>query len=141
MGRLNVHSPSSASAGSQLAVSALAAQVDGLVLEVVDGADVADGAAAGAHQDAVRDGFLAHQLDARNERAVANAGCAEDAAVAPDEIFGMKNFAQFLFTDFLEDRAFLFFVAGPHAQKHFASEGAQGCRSENAFRRSADAVE
>ena len=37
--------------------------MDGFVFEVVDGADVADGTASGAHEDGVSSGFVANEFD------------------------------------------------------------------------------
>ena len=37
--------------------------MDGFVFEIVDGADVADGAASGTHEDGVGGGFVADEFD------------------------------------------------------------------------------
>src|SRR5436190_1783673 len=54
--------------------------------QVVDGADVAGGAAAGAHEDGVRDRLLAGQTHARQEWAVADPRRAEQGALALHQI-------------------------------------------------------
>ena len=37
--------------------------MDGLVFQIVDGADVADGAASGTHENGVGGGFVADEFD------------------------------------------------------------------------------
>src|SRR5207302_437581 len=54
------------------------AEMDGLMFQIVHGADVADGAAFGAHEDRVGDRFFADEADAGEEGAVADAGGAEE---------------------------------------------------------------
>ena len=63
-----------------------AAKVDGFVLEVVDGADVTDGATSGAHEDGVGGGFVADKLHSRKERALDDAGGAKNGTLARDDI-------------------------------------------------------
>ncbi len=65
---------------AQPPVAARAAEVDGLVLQIVDGADVAHGAALRAHEDGMRDRLFADEPHAGQQRAVADAGGAEDAS-------------------------------------------------------------
>ena len=52
---------------SQAAVALDAAEMDRLVLEIVNGPDVADGAAAGAHEDRMSGRFLAGEFYARQQ--------------------------------------------------------------------------
>ena len=60
--------------------------MDGFVLEVVDGADVADGTTTGAHEDGVGGGFVADKLHSRKERALDDAGGAKNGTLARDDI-------------------------------------------------------
>src|SRR5262245_6776036 len=71
---------------SELAVRVQAAEVDGFVVQVVDGPDVANGAAAGAHEDGVGRGLRAGELHAGQERAVADAGGAKERALALHQV-------------------------------------------------------
>src|SRR5262249_1705045 len=79
---------------SQFVVPADAAQVDGLVFQVVDRADVTDGAAAGPHQDGVRDRLLAREPHPRQQRTVADPGRAEHGALAVHQFVHPKHARQ-----------------------------------------------
>ncbi len=63
-----------------------AAEVDGFVFEVVDGADVADGTASSAHEDGVGGGLVADEFYSRKEGALDNARSAKNSALTRDDI-------------------------------------------------------
>ena len=110
-------------------------------VEIVNGADVANGFAACSHENRVGDGRSADQFHAGQERAVGDARGAKNGAVAGNDFLGVEN------TEQIRDRKitageFGFFrgvVLEPHAELDIASQRAEGVRCENAFRSSPDA--
>src|SRR5262249_33870414 len=110
----------------ELPVAVQAAQGDGLVPQVVDRPDGADGAAAGAHEDRVRDRRVAGQLDARQQPAVADAGGAEDGALAPYQVVGAEDAGEVILAALGAQAAALLVVPRPAAQQHAAAQRLQG---------------
>ena len=60
--------------------------MDSFVFEIVDGADVADGAASGAHKDGVSGGLVADKFYSRKEGAFDDTGGAKNGTLARDDI-------------------------------------------------------
>ena len=60
--------------------------MDGLVFQIVNGADVADGATTCAHENGVGDGFMADEFHSRKERALDNARGTKNGTLACDDI-------------------------------------------------------
>jgi hypothetical protein len=86
-----------ANGGSEPVLFVVASQVDGFMIEIVDGPDVTDRAAARPHEDGMSDGGRSDQFDAREKRTVADAGGTEDGTVTLDEIVHVPGPAQVLF--------------------------------------------
>ena len=63
-----------------------AAEVDGFVFEVVDGADVADGTTSSAHEDGVGSGLVADKFYSRKEWALDNPRGTKNGTLACNDI-------------------------------------------------------
>ncbi len=63
-----------------------ATKVYGFVFEVVNGADVADGATSGAHEDGVGGGLVSDEFYSRKKGALDNARSAKNGTLARDDI-------------------------------------------------------
>ena len=70
------------------------AQVNRLMAQIVNGSNIPDGAAAGAHENRVRDGLLAREPHARQQRAIADAGRTEQSTLALDELVHAEDMTQ-----------------------------------------------
>src|SRR5579884_1477779 len=114
--------------------------MDGLVSQIVYLANVTDGAAAGTHEDGMGDGLLAGEFDAGQERTIADAGGAEDRAVAAHQIVHGEDAGEVCLAHFGAEPAAFGVVARPAAQEHAAAESLERRSRQHAFGRAADPV-
>ena len=98
------------------------AEVDGLVSQVVNGPNISDGAAAGAHENRVRDGLLAREPHARQQRAIADAGRTEQSALALDELVHAENVSQLGIRNLGPELSTFGIVSRPTSQEHAAAQ-------------------
>ncbi len=92
-----------------------AAEVNRFVFEIVDGADVADGATAGPHENRMGDGFVTDQFDSWEKGTFDDPGGAEDGALAGDDIGGPKYGLDLFFRNTMDLPGFGFGIGEPHA--------------------------
>ena len=88
----------------------------------------------------MRDRLSPDELHAGEQRAVADSGRAEDAALAPDQIAAAIDAREIGLADRGDGGGALGVVARLHAQEHLAAEGVQRGGGEDALGRAADAV-
>ena len=113
--------------------------MDGFVFEVVDGADVADGATSGAHEDGVSGGLVADKFYSRKEGALDDARGAKNGTLARDDIGRSENRLNFFIGNPLDFAGLGLGIGEPHSKLNFASQGAEcGC-GENALGGASDA--
>ena len=116
-----------------------AAEVDGFVFEVVDGADVADGTTSSAHEDGVSGGLVADEFYSRKKGALDNARSAKNSALARNDIRRSENRLNFIFGNPLDFAGLGLGIGEPHTKLNLASQGTEcGC-GENAFGGASDA--
>ena len=109
------------------------------MFEVVDGADVADGAAAGTHEDRMGDGFMANEFHSGEEWAFNDSSGTENCALSGDDIGRTEKGLNFFFRDSMNFASFGLGVGKPHAELNIATQGTDCGRGENAFGGSPDA--
>ena len=109
------------------------------VFEVMDGADVADGSAAGAHEDRMGDGFMTDEFHSGEKRAFNDSGGTEDRAFSGDDVGGTEKGLNFFFRDSMNLAGLDFRVGEPHAELNIASQGTDCGRGQNAFGGPSDA--
>ena len=109
------------------------------MFEVVDGADVTDGATSGAHEDGVGGGLVADKFYSRKERALDDTGSAKNSTFARDDMGRSENRLNFFFGNPLDFAGFGLGIGEPHTKLNFTSQGTEcGC-GENAFGGASDA--
>src|SRR5258707_327837 len=79
------------SLASKLSVAVQATQVNRLVAQVVNRSNVPDRAAAGPHQDGVRDRLWTRELYSWQQGTIADAGRTKEGALALNQIVHAKN--------------------------------------------------
>jgi len=105
----------------------IAAEMNGLRFQAVHGADVPHRAAAGAHQDRMRDRFRPNQFDTGQQRTVADAGRAEDCTIPFHHVVHRVNAVQFVRSDLSDQTLSFLVIARPHLQLHVATERLERC--------------
>ena len=114
--------------------SIIRSEPDRLVVQIVKGADQANGFALGPHQNRTGDRSGALRFHPAQQGAVTDPGRAENNVFALGEIVSGINFVQILFPT-VGDQLFLFLlVPWPHFRLHFAAETFDSCGSEHRFR-------
>ena len=91
-----------------------AAKVDRFVFQIVNGADVADGATAGTHKDRVGDGFMTDEFDPWQKWAFDNACRAKDRAFSCYDISRAKYGLNLFFGNTMDFAGFSLGIRKPH---------------------------
>ena len=112
--------------------------MDGLVFQIVNGADVADGATTCAHENGVGDGFMADEFHSRKERTFDDACRTKDRTLAGDDVGRAKNGLDLFFWYALNFASFCLGAGEPHAKLNFSAQGVKSGRCENTLWGSAD---
>ena len=112
--------------------------MDGLVFQIVDGADVADGATACAHENGVGDGFMADEFHSRKERTFDDACRAKDRTFSCYDISRAKYGLNLFFRNAMDFAGFRLGAGEPHTKLNFSAQGVKSGRCENTLWGSSD---
>src|ERR1700683_5386766 len=111
--------------------------MNGLLLEIMVRLDKADSSASRAHQDGMSRGDHPFDMDALQERALADAGGGENNIISASQVFRHELMLQQVAPALIDQRLPLLVIPRPDARAHPSAQAAQACGRENAFRRAA----